>query len=137
MSLIMREWKEKQEALAAQGIDSKTMVNLAAERQRNNDLTVLKAEGGPFTTVECVDMYLSSGHPYSIMNKSLYLEVGHAKNTSLSFLKKSEIFCLKKASRILPTIKNATNLKAYLNKLSFHVNMGPEDFTIALNKLSN
>ena len=46
MSTIMKEWKEKQDALAEEGLDSKTVVNLAADRQRNNDLTFLKTKGG-------------------------------------------------------------------------------------------
>ena len=64
------------------------------------------------------------------------IQVRHAKNTSLSYPKKSEIFRLKKASKNLSTDTYSTNLKAYLNKLAFHVNMNPDDFDDALNKLS-
>ena len=76
LSSIMKEWNEKQDELAAQGLDSKTVANLATDRQRNNDLTELKAAGGPFTTAADVDEYLSSGLPEAKMNKRLYLEVG-------------------------------------------------------------
>ena len=75
MSIIMKEWKTKQEALAAEGLDAKTVANLATDRQRNNDLTVLKAVGGPFTTAASVDEYLVSGEPDTVMNKRLYMEV--------------------------------------------------------------
>ena len=137
MSKIMAEWKEKQDALAAEGLDSKTMSNLAVDRQRNNDLTSLKAEGGPFTTASCVDLFMASNLPDNVMNKRLYLEVRHARNTSLSFPKKSEIFRLRKNSiNNLPTTTYATNLKAYLNKLSFHMNLCPGDFEDALDKMS-
>jgi hypothetical protein len=66
----------------------------------------------------------------------LNLQVRHAKNSSLSYPKSSEIFRLKKASKNLPTATYATNLKAYLNKLSFHVNLEPQDFQDALDKMS-
>ena len=65
-----------------------------------------------------------------------FAKVRHAKNTSLSFPKKSEVFRLKKASKNLSTKEYAVNLKAYLNKLSFHVNMGPGDFEEALMKIT-
>ena len=136
MSKIMKEWKEKQEELAAEGLDAKTVSNLSVDRQRNNDLTSLKAEGGPFTTALCVDTFMASGLTDKEMNRRMYLEVRHARNTSLSFPKKSEIFRLKKEYKNLPTTTYATNLKAYLNKLSFHMNMGPEDFEEALCKMS-
>ena len=135
MSKIMAEWREKQEALAAEGLDAKTVTNLSVDRQRNNDLTSLKAQGGPFTTAACVDSYMASDIPDKEKNLRLYLEVRHARNTSLSFPKKSEIFRLKKDFKNLATESYATNLKAYLNKLSFHMNMGPEDFEEALNKM--
>ena len=64
------------------------------------------------------------------------LQVRHAKNTCLSYPKSSEIFRLKQASKNLPTHTYSTNLKAYLNKLSFHMNMGPEDFKEALEKMA-
>ena len=65
----------------------------------------------------------------------IYVKVRHAKNTSLSYPKASEIFRLKKSSKNLPTATYASNLKAYLNKLSFHVNMGQEDFKDALDQM--
>ena len=71
----MREWEVKQKELAAQGLDSKTVTNLATDRQRNNDFTVLKSLKGPFTTAADVDEYLASGLPEADMNKRLYLEV--------------------------------------------------------------
>ena len=46
------------------------------------------------------------------------------------------IFRLKQASKNLPTSTYITNLKAYLNKLSYHMNMGPEDFKEALKKMA-
>ena len=66
----------------------------------------------------------------------LFYQVRHAKNTSLSYPKSSEIFRLKKESKNLATATYASNLKAYLSKLSFHVNMCPQDFKDALDKLS-
>jgi len=76
MSAIMKEWKEKQDALAEEGLDSKTVVNLAAERQHNNDLKSLKAKGGPFTTAADVDSYMAGNISDLEKNKRLYMEVG-------------------------------------------------------------
>ena len=75
MSTIMKEWKEKQDALAEEGLDSKTVVNLAADRQRNNDLTFLKTKGGPFTTAADVDAYMVGDNSDLEKNKRLYMEV--------------------------------------------------------------
>ena len=61
--------------MAAQGLDSKTVSNLVVDRQRNNDLTTLKAAGGPFTTSTEVDTFLAGGGSESDQNKRLYLEV--------------------------------------------------------------
>ena len=75
MSTIMKEWKEKQDALAEEGLDSKTVVNLAADRQRNNDLTFLKTKGGPFTTAADVDSYMVGDNSDLEKTKRLYMEV--------------------------------------------------------------
>ena len=79
MTKIMLEWKEKQELLAAEGLDSKTVANLATDRQRNNDLTTLKTKGGPFTTAADVDTFLATGGADDELNKRLYLEVRQEK----------------------------------------------------------
>ena len=71
----MKEWKQKQEYLAAHGLDSKRVSNLAVDRQRNNDLTTLKAAGGPFTTAAEVDLYLGGVETEIDQKKRLYLEV--------------------------------------------------------------
>ena len=106
------------------------------------------------TKASDVDEYLAAGGVEIEQNRRLYMEVSsflllllhlvyliffqvrHAKNTSVSYPKSSEIFRLKKAFKNLPTETYASNLKAYLSKLSFHVNMKPEDFQEALNKMS-
>ena len=75
LTLILKEWTEKQESLSAEGLDSKAVVNLASDRQRNNDLTFLKSLGGPFTTAADVDDYLASGGSDAEQNKRLYVEV--------------------------------------------------------------
>ena len=75
MSKIMAEWKEKQEEIAAKGLDAKTVSNLSVDMQRNNDFTSLKAEGGPFTTALCLDTFMASGLSDKEINKRMYLEV--------------------------------------------------------------
>ena len=75
---LMEDWKQKQEELAAEGLDAKTEANLGTDRQRNNDLDTLKSMGGPFTTAADVDTFLSSEGSEANKNKRLYLEVGQA-----------------------------------------------------------
>ena len=64
------------------------------------------------------------------------IQVRHAKNCSVSFPKTSEIFRLKRKSKNLDTSEYSSNLKCFLDKITCKVEMAPEDFTMALNKLS-
>ena len=80
MSNIMLEWKQKQDALGAEGLDSKTVTKLSMDRQRNNDLTMLKAMGGPFTTATDVDDFMAGGLSDTDQNKRLYIEVNKSFN---------------------------------------------------------
>ena len=70
MSNIMQEWKQKQYALKAEGLD----------RQRNNDLTMLKAMGEPFTTATDVDDFMAGGLSDTDQNNRLYIEVNKSFN---------------------------------------------------------
>ena len=76
MTKLMLDWKQKQEELAAEGLDAKTVASLGTDRQRNNDLATLKSMGGPFSTASDVDAFLRSECSEPDKNKRLYLEVG-------------------------------------------------------------
>ena len=67
--------------------------------------------------------------------KRLYLEVRHAKNSSVSFPKVSELFRLKKNHKNLPNEIYVQNLKTYLKKISCHIDMDMDDFRKALDKM--
>lgn len=76
MTKLMVDWKQKQEELAAEGLDAKTVASLGIDRQRNNDLATLKSMGGPFTTAADVEAFLGDGGSEADRNKRLYIEVG-------------------------------------------------------------
>ena len=65
-----------------------------------------------------------------------YLEVRHAKNSSVSFPKVSEIFRLKKNHKTLPNEIHAKKLMAYLKRVSCHIGMDLGDFREAPKKLN-
>ena len=65
----------------------------------------------------------------------MYTEVRHAKNSSLSFPKQSEIFRLKKNNRNLDTDMYVKNICTYLSKVTCHVSMDHSDFREAIDKL--
>ena len=104
--------------------------------QRNADLATLTEVGGPFTKPEQVNMFMESSELEEVAkNKRLYIEIRHAKNSSLSLPKSSDIFRLKRKGKNLPSKEYAENLSTYLSKITCTVNMELRDFQEALNNL--
>ena len=90
---IIKEWEERQRDLKKEGLEAKEVGNIASDKQRNADLTKLKDQGGPFTSPEEVKEYIENKEESDeTKNKRMYIEVRHAKNSSLSFPKSSEVF---------------------------------------------
>ena len=136
LDVILKTWEERQSELERERLDCKESASLAVDRQRNSDLQALVAQGGPFTSPEAIEAYLGSTSIAPLeKNARLYLEVRHAKNASIAFPKASEVFRLKKKGKNLDTETYATNLKAYLRRLTCHVNMEHADFQRALEEL--
>ena len=133
---ILKEWEAKQKELKKMGMEQKEISNIGADKQRNADLQKLTEVGGPFTSPESVEAYMINQEVGEVeKGKRLYLEVRHARNSSVSFPKSSELFRLKKAHKNLSSELYASNLMTYLKKISCHVDMGMEDFRMALEKL--
>ena len=63
------------------------------------------------------------------------MEVRHAKKSSLSYPKSSELFLLKKCFKNLPTDVYAKKLCAFLDKISFKAEMTIKDFEQALDTM--
>ena len=137
LPLIMKEWEAKQAELKKEGMGDKEIQNLAVDKRRNADLSLLTAAGGPFTKSEQVDQFMKEVMEEKQRNQRLYIEVRYARDASVAFPKSSDIFKLKKNYRNLESSMYAANLKAYLDKLVCHVNMDMTDFTEAVTKLSN
>ena len=64
------------------------------------------------------------------------MKVRHARDASIALPKDSSIFRLKKNYKNLESSVYAENLKAYLLKLTCHVNMDMKDFSDAVQSLS-
>ena len=133
---LMKTWEAHQEAMKKKGLDAKADINVATDRQRNADLCELTKVGGPFTSAEAVDDYLEKADVSDKdKNRRLYLEVRHAKNSSVCFLKASDIFRLKKGGTNMDTHTYGQNMMAYLRRITCHVGMDYGDFKDALYKL--
>ena len=110
-------------------MEEKAIANIAVDKQRNADLSDLKAVNGPFTDSRDVDTYIRN--PLisdQEKNNRLYTEVLYARNTSTSFPKASDIFRLKSRYENLDTAEYATNLKIFFDKVSCNVKMEYTDF---------
>ena len=134
---IMKKWSESQQKMKEDGMEVKEMSNLQEEQKRHADLTELVRLGGPFTTAEQVDEFMDMvSIKEEDKNKRLYIEVRHAKATSVCFPKQSTVFRLKKDYKNLSNDMYAENLKAFLKKVTCHIDMTNEDFKDALKSLT-
>ena len=59
---LKTQWSERQEQLKAEGLTAKEAQRLHIETRKLNILEQIRAEGGPFTSVEEVETYLSDGN---------------------------------------------------------------------------
>ena len=134
---ILKTWDDKQKELVKEGLEEKEAANLSTDKRRNSDLEMLVKQGGPFTSPTMVEEFMARpGWSDVDKNKRLYTEVRHAKNSSLSFPKQSELFRLKKNYKNLDNETYAKNLCAYLSKVTCTINMNNTDFRSAIKKLS-
>ena len=103
---ILEQWEKKQQELRKIGMEEKEITNLSTDKQRNADFENLIMVGGPFTSPEKMEDFMARmDMDENKKGQRLYMEVRHAKNSSVSFLKVSELFRLKKNYKNLP---NAT-----------------------------
>ncbi|KAG1678454.1 hypothetical protein GQR58_013414 [Nymphon striatum] len=112
------------------------MENLRVERTKNKDLAALKDFGGPFTSSAEVDKFLKlkrTREPAKV--ERLYLAIRYARNTSLVFPKKSEVFSLKRGNKNLTSAEYGKNLKTYMNKFSTDNVATMRDFSAVLDQV--
>ena len=134
---ILEQWEKKQQELRKMGMEQKEIANLSTDKQRNADLEKLIMVGGPFTSPEKVEDFMArTDMDDNKKGQRLYMEVRHAKNSSVSFPNVSELFRLKKNHKNLPNETYAQNLKTYLKRISCHIQVDMNDFREALNKLN-
>ena len=90
---ILKKWEERQKELLKKGMEEKEIANINVDQQRNSDLQKLIELQGPFTSAQEVEVYMARDDiGEQDKGKRLYLEVRHAKNSSISFPRVSEIF---------------------------------------------
>ena len=90
---ILKKWEERQKELLKKGMEEKEIANINVDQQRNSDLQKLIELQGPFTSAQEVEVYMARDDiGEQEKGKRLYLEVRHAKNSSISFPRVSEIF---------------------------------------------
>ena len=100
ISTIIEQWERKQKELKKKGLEDKEIASISIDRQRNADLEKLTKMMGPFTSPDAEAAYMEREDvKEDEKSKRLYLEVRHAKNSSVLFLKVSEVFRLKKNSQ--------------------------------------
>ena len=101
--MVLEDWEKKQLELQRKRIGQKEDENLATEKRRVADLVFFNSVGGQFTNENDVEEYVKSERSESKKNKRLYVEIRFARDSTISFLKISDIFQLKKAYKNLPT----------------------------------
>ena len=82
--------------LKKQGYDAKEILNAEKDSAKIKDFDFLKTLGGPFTNKEEVDKYIkNSKFSDKEKNSRLYVEVRHARTTSLSLKETAKVFRLR------------------------------------------
>ena len=133
---LLQVWETNQQELVKAGLEEKEAANFSTDKRRNSDLELLVKQGGPFTSPNMVNEFMARTDISDVdKNKRLYIEVRHAKNSSLSFPKQSELFRLKKSYKNLDNATYVKNLSTYLSKVTCSINMDNSDFKSAIEKL--
>ena len=82
---LKTQWSERQEQLKAEGLTAKEAQRLHIETRKLNTLEQIRAEGGPFTSVEEVETYLSDDNiDNDIKGKFMRREVKYARDSCVS-----------------------------------------------------
>ena len=134
---IILKWEQEQNKLKKAGMEEKEIANLAVDKMRNKDLEHLISCGGPFTNPEQVQNFMKTDIPEKEKNTRLYIEVRHAKNSSVAFPKVSDVFRLKKGGKNLDSSQYSANLCTYLGKVTCNINTVIGDFREALSLMVN
>ena len=100
LPVIVEEWKDKQEKLKKDGPSQKEAQNINVDQRRNSDLDKLKKLGGPFTSAAEVHDFQKSSLNEVDKVARYYLEVRYARDSSLCYPKNSDIFRLKRLTKI-------------------------------------
>ena len=82
---LKTQWSEQQEQLKAEGLTAKEAQHLLIETRKLNILEQIRAEGGPFTSFEEVETYLSDDNiDNDIKGKFMRREVKYARDSCVS-----------------------------------------------------
>ena len=135
---LVSDWNNKQSELEEAGLHKKESVSLATEKRKNGDLQKLKAQGGPMTTPEEVDLLLNDDSLTDVEKLDrLYIEARYARDTTFLLPKSSSIFRLKEKYKKLAVETYRLNLKVYLSKVSSSSFTTCEDYDNAMLQLQS
>ena len=138
---IKAEWSEHQKDLAAAGLNYREAGLLVKGAKNLALLETLMAVGGPFTTPDEVDAYVSGGDSDDVKQKRMRAEVTYARDISLWFPVRHEVFRIYDTSgpgwcRVLFSAAQFGNhLKAYLGKCTGRAYITLEEYRNAVNLL--
>ena len=137
---LKTQWSERQEQLKAEGLTAKEAQRLHIETRKLNILEQIRAEGGPFTSVEEVETYLSDGNiDDDRKGKRMRREVTYARDSCVSLPRNHKVFRIfntsVKSRRLLTQAEFGENLKILLGKRAGRITITMQEFSDALHEL--
>ena len=136
---IKVEWSERQKELRARGLTSKEAMLLEKEGKKLVILESLKAVGGPFTTEDEVERYLTGNDADKIKQQRMRKEVAYARDTSVSFPRSHSVFRIFGTSgskrKLLTPREFGENLKLYLGKRTGRAFITMDEYRVAVSAL--
>ena len=135
---IRADWNVRQQKLAEAGLSSKETQKLNVDNRKLTMLEKLKQEGGPFTSIEEIDFYLSSSIDEKTKQNRMKDEVTYARDSSKSLPRKSTLFNIfyvdksTKKRRLFTADEYGENLRNLLGKVSDRSSVTMETFRQAL-----
>lgn len=141
---ITSDWTKRQHDLQVTGLSMKEANALRVENRKLNILERLKIVGGPFTSAEQIDEYLSKSETAAdqkqrVKIKRMRDEVTYARDTSLSLPRANVVFKIFKTEsgkrKMLTAEEFGQNLKVLLGKTTDRTCISMDDFRSALHKV--
>ena len=138
VSALKADWKDKMQSMEIGAFAEKEKVNMHLDSVRYKDLEFLKSKGGPFTTLEEVEIFMNQikDSKEENHNQRLYIEVRYAKNTSLRLKHSDPVFRLRRDNKNLSNREYSENLKTYLGSARKTTTISVSDLSDVISKIT-